>query len=698
MGFVGLYDEEVVRSSCLACIRQCGTFVYLKKGRVARVAGDPESPVNRGKLCLKGLAMVERLYHPGRLTYPLKRIGKRGEGKWQRITWDEALGIVAEKLNGFKEEYGAESVVFVQGSPKGFGNYVKRLANVFGTPNMVTTSHVCRMPSAMGNIFTCGFDRDPDYENTRCAVMWGKNAVETSLTDWIPLEQALSRGAKLIVVDPREIDLASRADIWIRLRPGTDVALALGMLNVIVNEELFDRAFVANWTVGFDKLREHVQDYSPKRVEEITWVDANRIAEVARLYATTKPACIREGNGIEENVNSVQAARALAILSAITGNLDIPGGDFGRGPFPLADISEFTCEDKLTREQRAKRIGAEAGFVPFPPTEIAVPQLMVKAILEEKPYPIKAMCVHGSNPLLTFSNSKETYRALQRLDFIMVAELVMTPSAALADIVLPAATCLEWDGVVAREGIVQIVQKVTEIGECWPDQKMVNELAKKLGLGKYFWNDVNEALDITLKPTGLTFDEFRKVRFISLPKEFRKYEKEGFKTPSGKVEIFSDRFKKWGHEPLPSYQELPETPYSAPDLAREFPLIFTSWHSGVSHHSGDRHISSLRGVEPEPVVEIHPESAKRLGIEDGEWVYIETKRGRIKQKANITTKIDPRVVGLSYAWWFPEKDTSELFGWQESNINILTDDKPPYNPQVGSTNLRGLVCKVYRAV
>ncbi len=690
-------EERVLISSCLVCLRQCGIIVYLKDGRVTRVEGNPESPVNRGKLCLKGQAAVERLYHPNRLKYPLRRIGKRGEGEWQRTTWNEALDVVANRLNRAKQEYGAESVVFVQGAPKGSGTYVQRLANVFGSPNMIKTDHVCAVPSFTGSIFTCGLIREPDFEGLpECVVVWGKNVPATSPTEWIYLERTLNKGSKLIVIDPRQTELASRADVWLQLRPGTDLALALGMINVIVNEGLFDRSFVDNWTVGFDRLKEHIQNYPLKKVEDITWVPAQKIAEAAKLYAKAKPACLREGNGIEENLNSVQTARALSILSAITGNIDIPGGDIGWKPLPLGDVSKFTCADKLSKEQRAKRIGADGGFIPFPPAEIALPQLVVKAILEETPYPIKAMCIHGSNPLLTFSNAKETYQALQKLDFLMVADHVMTPSAALADIVLPAATSLEYNGVTARAGVIQVVQKVAQIEECWPDQKMVNELSKRLGLGEYFWDDVDESLDIILKPLGLTFDEFRKIGVIVVSKEFRKYEKEGFNTPSGKVEIYSDRFEQFGYEPIPVYHELPETPYSAPELAKEYPLIFTSDHPSVFQHSADRHISALRGVEPEPVVEIHPKTAAKLGIEDGEWVYIETGRGKIKQKAFLTPGIDPRVVSISYAWWFPEKGISELYGWQESNINILTDDKPPYNPQIGSTNLRGILCKVYK--
>jgi len=239
-------------------------------------------------------------------------------------------------------------------------------------------------------------------------------------------------------------------------------------------------------------------------------------------------------------------------------------------------------------------------------------------------------------------------------------------------------------------------QKVAQIGEAWPDKKIINELAKKLGFAGYFWNDVNDALDLILKPVGITFDEFRKVGAIQGAKEYRKYEKEGFKTPSGKVEIYSSRLDEWGHDPLPVYHEPPETPYSAPELAKEYPLILTSYHQAPFRHSNNRQIASLREREPEPLVEIHPETAARLAVDDGDMVYIETKRGRIKQRAVLTEGIDPRVIGVSYAWWFPEQGVETLHGWQESNINILTASEPPYNPEIGSTNLRGILCRVYR--
>jgi len=695
--------EKVVKSTCSMCNRMCGVLVYLSNGKVTRVEGDPESPVNMGSLCIKGYAAVERLYHPARLKYPLKRAGGRGEGEWHRIPWDEALETIAEAMNSAKEGYGAESVVFAQGAPKGFGPYFERLRNLFGTPNMTTSAHVCSIPRRIGAFITYGLspatapDQAPDLDYPpACVLLWAVNTAISDLPGYIRLEPALAQGTKLIVIDSRKTDLASRADLWLQPRPGTDLALALAMINVIANEELYDRPFVDNWTIGFQKLKEHVRDNSPKWAEKVTWVPAEKITEAARMYAQNRPACIRDGNGFEENINSVQTARAIAILRTITGNLSIPGGDVDWAALPLGKMAEFILHDKLPEEERNKGIGSDGGFIPLPMARVALPQLVTKAILEEKPYPVKVLCIHGSNPLITWSNAEEAYQALMKLDFLYVADLVMTPTAELADIVLPAATYLEVNDVAARAPFLQVRQKVAQIGECWSDQKIINELAKKLGFREYFWDDVDEALDIILKPAGLTFAELRKIGYLKVGREYRKYERAGFNTPSGKAEIYSSLFEKWGHDPLPVYHEPPETPYSAPELAKEYPLIFTSWHSNPYHHSDHRYLATLRGTEPEPIVEIHPETARGSGIEDGDIVYIETKRGRIKQRAVITEGIDPRVVGVSYAWWFPEQGAGTLHGWRESNINILTASDPPYNPQLGSTNLRGILCRVYK--
>jgi anaerobic selenocysteine-containing dehydrogenase len=698
-----MLPDKVVRSTCSICSRLCGVMVHLRDGKVTKVEGDPESPVNKGRLCIKGYASAERLYHPDRLKHPLKRAGARGEGNWKRISWDEALETIAGAMNRAKQRYGAESVVFVQGAPKGFGPYFERLRNLFGTPNMVTAAHVCSVPRRIaayvtyGQSAATGPDQAGDLDYPPASVMlWAVNTAISDLPGYVRLEGAITQGTKLVVVDPRKTNFASRADLWLQPRPGTDLALALAMINVILNEGHYDKSFVSQWTYGFDKLWRHVQGNTPKWAENITWVPAEKIEAAARLYATTKPACIRDGNGFEESINSVQTARAIAILRTVTGNLGVPGGEVDWGDLPLGKMSEFILHDKLSQEQRNKMIGADMGIAPFPPSWIALPQLVANTILSEKPYPVKVLCIQGSNPLVTWSNVEEVYRALMKLDFFYVADLVMTPTAEIADIVLPAATYLEVNDVAARAPFLGIRQKVAQVGESWSDQKIINELGKKLGFEDYFWDDVEEALDLLLRPAGITFEELKRLGGIKVSREYRRHERGGFNTPTGKAEIYSTLFEQWGHAPLPEYHEPPETPYSAPELLHDYPLILTSWHLYPYHHSDNRHLAVLRGVEPEPIIEINPKTAAELGVEEGDQVYIETKRGRIKQRVMLTEGIHCRVVGVSYGWWFPEQGVDSLHGWQESNINVLTSSEPPYNPEIGSTNLRGILCRVYK--
>jgi len=692
--------EQVVKSACALCLMGCGILVHLRHGKVEGVTGDPESPLNKGRLCPKGSASLERLYHPDRLKYPRRRLGKRGEGKWQRISWDEALDTIGNELTKAKDKYGAESVAFIRGASKGFiDSALLRFANVFGTPNNGAAGYVCWIPRDLAAQITCGFATYGDVEYPpACIVLWGFNPFEVQHYEVETIRRAMEQGAKLVVIDPRNVGFAREADLWIQLRPGTDLALALGMMNVIINEGLFDRAFVANWTVGFDRLKTHVQDYPPKKVAEITWVSEEMIIQAARLYARSEPGCIEWGNALDHNLNSFQAARAIMMLRAITGNLSTPGGDVSWEPAPVLERTspELTLVDKLPREKREKKIGADRVLPIFP---YVPPHLITRAILEEDPYPIRVAYYQGNNPLLTDTNAEETYKALNKMDFVVVAEMFMTPTCELADIVLPVCSYLEYDNIVVPSSspMALVQQKVAQIGECWPDYKIYNELAKRVGLVQYFWENVDSFLDEILKPSGLTFEEFRKVAVLPAVKRYREYKEEGFKTPSGKVELFSTQLQEWGRDPLPTYRELPATLYSEPGLDREYPLIFTSYKSAYSRHASDRNIPSLRAQHPEPVVEIHTETAKELGIEDGDWVYIETTQGRIKQKATLTTGVDPRVVTVDYGWWFPEKGASELYGWRESNVNVLTDRRLPFSPEVGSTNLRGISCKVYRS-
>jgi anaerobic selenocysteine-containing dehydrogenase len=678
-------------------------LVHVKNGRAIKLEVDPHSPKAGDKLCWKSQAGLERLYHPDRLHFPLKRTGERGEGKWQRITWEEALGTIAEKFKVFKDNYGAESVAFVKGYYERRCDLVSRLGNAFGTPNIVGIDNTCYIPSASGRLMTYGFDGRPDVSGLPdCVLCWGSGA-----------NPPLKDDAKLIVVNSIQTEAAKQADIWLQPRPATDLALALGILNVIVNEKLYDKEFVDKWSTGFNKLEKHVQQYPPDKVAEITWIEAEKIVEVGRLFAGSRYACLMTGNASEDTYNSTQFARAISIIQAVCGLLDIPGGTIQPMGEPIdregraADV----LRDMLAPEQWGKKLGVDQDHFPVDPlwdTIVNKPaelqfQYLVRSILEGTPYEVQAALVLGSNPVMTWCNSKRVHEAFRKINFLAVADIVITPTASLADIILPSASYLEADAVLVQDlgmgdTCLQAQQKVVQLEECRSDLEIVISLAEKMALGEFFWKELHTYLDSYLGKVGMTFEELRRRdRIVSSGITYRKYLEKGFNTPSGKVEIYSSLCEKWGYDPLPVYHEPRETPYSAPELTEIYPLILTSTHDKVYVHSQDRNLETLRKRNPQPLVLIHPDTADGLGIIEGDQVYIENKRGRIKQTASLSQTVDPKVICIAYGWWFPEKGVSEQYGWDEANINILTDDAPPYSPEIGSPSMRGFLCKVYKA-
>lgn len=689
--------QRQLATFCRMCFGRCSLLVTVEDGKVTGVARDRDAPVGRDTPCSKGLALPEMLNHPSRLRYPLRRQGPKGAGKWAQISWNEALDTVASTLDGLRQEFGPESVALGLGDPKGLElAFAQRLASAFGTPNITTPGHICHMPGELGSTFTVG---SPcvcdDGHPPSCMVVWGNNLRHTrNGMSPVQLNAALAGGAKLIVIDPRKTDLAARAHIWIRPRPGSDGALALGMIKVIVEEHLYDEAFTAQWILGFDQLEEHVKTFSMEQVEEITWVPPEQIREAARLYANTKPATVQGGNALDHSLSSFQTWRAASILRAISGNLDVPGGERLLMPPPVVRPGRFMLLREFPRNAQKMagsqfKLAARSAFIPR--------QSLVKAILEEKPCPVKAALLFGTNPLLTFPKANDTRQALMKLEFLAVADLFMTPSAALADIVLPVATNCEFDEIGPYPGptLLAYPKMVDPPGECWPDIKIINELAKRLGLKDYFWSDENEALDLILEPAGVTFKEFKERRILEGEKGYRKYEEKGFRTPSGKVEVYSKQLEEMGYSPLPLYAEVSRIVSSCAKPTVEYPLLLTNAKERTFCHSAHRNIASLRRARPDPVVEVNPEVAKGLLLKEGDWVYIETESGRIVQRLSLNADLDPRVAFASYGWWLPEKETSGLYRWNQSNINILTDDAPPYESELGSLHLRGVPCRIY---
>jgi anaerobic selenocysteine-containing dehydrogenase len=708
---------------------QCRMRVRIKGGKVDEVRGDPTDPEAKGELTLRDRHIREFLYAPDRLMYPLKRTGKRGEGKWQRISWDEALTIVSDRLHGIKQKFGAEAIDFHHGhydSGDIKGTYLPRLANLIGTPNITNPSHSCHLPRVfleynidLGGVF------QPDLPHTNCLILWGGNPRVTNKPQEIAIKEARARGMKLIVVDPRRISYAAEADIHAQLRPGTDGALALGLLHVIIKENLYDREFVEKWTRGFDKLLKLVEEYPPEKVEEITWVPAHNVRGIARMYGSVKPACISPRNALDQQTNNSCAIRAINTLIAITGNLDIKGGNIFTIPVSMG-FKDLKLFDILPPEQAAKKIGADrvlwsklSNTWPSAHT----PSLW-DAILEENPYPVKAMVVFAANPALICANSNVVQDALKKLDFLVVADLFMTPTAELADVVLPASTFFEQTRFVTYDvhadhgwnstSRLALSPKVIEpLGESWPIWKIICELGRKMGYGKYFpWQTREQAIDEELQPLGITCDDLKKhpedliitvppflytqkrgflgeimrgimklVAFRNYPDMYKKYEMKGFMTPSKKVEIYSERLEKYGYDPLPVYHEPAESPISQPELAREYPFILIAGTKLEPYtHSMMRNIPVLRQHVPENLVEINPEAAVGLGIHDGDLVKVSSPRGHIRCKARVTDIIDRRVVHL-------------YFGFKESNCNILTDNKA-FDPITGSVGMKSLLCKV----
>ncbi|SDO34718.1 molybdopterin-containing oxidoreductase family protein [Desulforhopalus singaporensis] len=693
--------DSVVKSHCRMCHGGCGVLVYTKNGKAVKIAGDPDCPINHGTLCSKGLASLQLAYHPDRLKYPVRRVGAKGSNRWERISWDEALDTIGGKINAYKAEFGAESIAMGYGTGRENESVIYRFANLLGTPNVLTAGHFCYGPRLATSIITCGSNPIVDYENhPKCIMVWGNNVVISNPDEYKgeSFSVSLDRGAKLIVVDPRMTRMASRADVWLQLRPGTDTALALGMANVIVEEGLYDKEFIANHVHGWEPFVARVKQYSTDRVAEITGVPAGKIREAARLYATTKPAGIQWGVAIEQQINCADNDRALMTLMGITGNIDVPGGQVLFKTPNIRKVSSFGAHKRLSPEQAAKRLGGER-FRLADKFSILNPKCVWDAINTEKPYPVKMIFMISSNPVLSRANGEEVRRALSKLDFFTVCDFFITPTAEYADIVLPSATWLEMDYIGdywKRHGYILPRRKVIQVGECLPDHEILNALAKKVGQEEDWWDTFEGGLDYILEPMGITFQDFKKMDYIRGEVAYRKYLDKGFSTPTGKFELYSTLLEKWGYDPLPQFKEPPESPVSTPERAGRYPYtLITGRRIPGFFHTENRQLPWMRELHRDPVVEIHPETAAKEGISEGQWVVVESPRGKIRQRAKLFSGLAPDVVSAEHGWWFPEEQ-GPGYGWNKSNVNVLIDNSfENCDPAMGATHIRSLLCKIY---
>lgn len=684
----GMKDMQIIKTDCAMCVNCCGINAYVREGRLVKVEGMKEHPVNQGGLCPKGEKLVEYLYSEDRLKYPMKR----EDGSWKRISWDEALDTIAAKLTRIKESYGARALAVYCGSvgvehvEAAF--FAQRFRGAYGTPNMFSVESGCFRQRILTRQMTFGRYITEDVGKANCIVLWGHNPDDSRwvVGNWV--REGLERGAKLIVVDPKRITLAKEG-LHLQLRPGTDCALALGMMHVIISEGLHDQGFLDEWTIGFEKLKEHVKAYPPEKVEEITWVPADDIKKAARIFATHKGATIVQGTcTLDRQINDVQNSRALALLQTITGNIENPGGWVASRIIPLTDLripvggsiplgeEEYPLHNVLW--------GRRAAY--------SHAMLFPKAVLEEKPYPIKALIVTAGNPVLTMPDSKTYRKALEKLDLLVTIDLFMTETAQLSHIVLPACSFLEQTGIGGypvglMHGISYIMKRkkvIDPIGESKPDWLIWSELGRKMGYAELFpWKTDEEMVDHLLIPSKLTLKQIEEhpEGMFYAPKAYELYKKTGFKTPSGKIEIYSETLAQAGFDPLPTHREPSRSPVSTPDIAKEYPLIMiTGTRIREYIHTQLRNVPAVRELSPEPVAELHPAAAGKYGIVDGKEMIVETKEGSIKLMAKLTPDIAEKVISVPH-------------GWAKANVNELVN-KDFRDPILGCPEDKGLLCRI----
>lgn len=692
------------RAVCTVCDIACQLHVEVDDGKVLRVT-PPDNPVFADNFCLKGIS-APRLYdQPDRLTQPLRRVGERGSGEFVPVSWDEAMGEITERLSGLIDTYGPETLAVTQSvwNVAVDNGMSRRVMNLLGSPNWTSGVSMCMGNTAAVNKLTYGWFPWPDLLNTDCIVLFGHNPRRHS---WTPIynfiRKAQAKGAKLIVLDPRVSGQASRADLHLRLDAGTDAAMCFGWLNVIIAEKLYDSDFVRNWTVGFEDLKARVAEYPLERVEEITGVPADLIRTSARMYATARSAVIPWSPIIDQQVSSTSIIRLQSILRAICGHLDVPGGELLYGPNDeMRSECAIEIHEALSPQQRAKQLGYDqypaytyrAGEILAPHQKrvygqewsnivtgafMANPSVMFRAMATGDPYPVKAFFTLGNNALMSYPNQQQVRAALMNQDLIVAHELFMTPTAALADFVLPGDTWLErpnvHDSFGWRSWLIASEQAVAPPPQCRSVFEFWRDLGVRMGLEEHLpWNTVEEMLDYRLEPLGMTYEQFCARHDMKIAaKKYRTYRKTGFATPSGKVELRSSVLDELGLDPLPYYRAAPSSP--------DFPFkVFIGVREDPYFQTGQRQLPSARRLSPLPTTFVHPDDAAEYGLTEGDWAEVSSPHGSITAMVEIRPDMKRGHLRVPRGWWFPELLNAVADGAAgEHNDGMLIADGPDH--------------------
>ena len=773
---------ERVHSYCAMCTSRCGVIATVVDGRLTQVNADPDHP--NGCICVKGAAAPEIVYAPDRIQFPMVRTRPKGDPNpgWVRISWDQALNLAALRLNDIKDNHGAEAVVFSRATTAGtaaidFDGWLQRLANAFGSPNLLTSNHICTWNRRVGSKYTYGSGMPlPDFGNTQCMLLWGINPPATSPAQAVRINRARHRGAKLIVIDPRRTILAAKADCWLRIRPGKDGELAMAMIHVLLEENLFDAEFARTWTNGpflvrsdnhqllteadvradgnraewmvwdeqhgslvwqqarvpalfgaypvklldgsivecqpaLQLLKNAAAQFAPERSEEITNVPAEEVRKAVRLFAKEKPSSYCTWVGLEQDNDAMQTNRAVCIFYALTGQYDQRGSNV---LFATTPTNPITGRELIPKDKAQLRLGADKHPLgPQADPGLVQAAEVYDAIITGKPYRVKAAVSFGTDPLLGHGDPLRGKTAFEALDFYIHVDTMINPSANFADLILPATTCWEREALLPYFEIAEDTMNWTQlrpavakpVGESRSEMEIVFDLAKRLNLAQDFFDgNIEAALTHQLAPSGLATKQLRanpigmRAPVITRHRKYaeidsRNGKPRSFDTPTGKIEIFSTTFACAGYPPLPQFK-------ADNHSNDEYPLTLSFFRDIHFCDEQHRNIPRLRRAVPEPFVEIHPSTAKAIGIADGEWIFLETKTGRVKLKAKLNDSLHPNVVVTVYGWWQACQELNltghDPFSHNGANANLLVPNAD-VDPISASVAHRGQRCRMIKA-
>lgn len=712
--------ENERRAICGICPSGCWVIVtYDSQGRLAEVRADETSPA--GMICRLGAHAPEIVYAPERLRSPLKRNGTKGSYEFKEISWDEAYAEIADRLKRIKRESGPEACAVYTGrgsfelgmcdvfQPKGVAvSSASSILFPFGSPNTTGVGALCYVSYAMiaphvtmGSMLVNMFS---DLENAGLIVVWGANpATDSPPRDYKRIAQAVARGAELIVIDPRRSLTAKLPGaLWVPIRSGTDGALALGLANVLIAEELYDEEFVRDWCLGFDEFSQYVQHFRPEVVEQITGVPAQTVLELARSLASAQGASPVMYTGLEYSDGGVQAIRATMVLWALAGQLDVPGGRCFAMPG-----SEFPMN--RTEHLANPAPGRAVGAGDFPLYSLYRGEFhansLPQAVLQKEPYAIRSLIVMGASIITSWPRPEVWRQTLNALDFLVCIDTNLTADCAYADLVLPASTMFEMTSYMRSGPVFRIRERMIDpVGQSRPGYFIMAGIAQALGHGQMYPQSEEKLLEHALHGSGFSLAEVRaaggEVRLPGEMMQFKKWQKgglrpdgqPGFDTPSGKFEIASSILEEHGYDALPIYTEPSESPQASLHLTERFPLVFNSGSRVTTDfRSQFHHIRGLNKERPEPTVTINTEDAAARGIAHGDAVIIESPRGRVRMRAVVSWDIMAGSVDANMGGGGPLGPKA----WQKANVNQLTELK--FDPISGFPVYKALLCQVTKA-